>query len=75
MDVLRILIPVSIGLGLLGLVAFFWTLRSNQYDDPDGDSRRILTDDYDDAPRPDVDPAPPKDSADAQDVPPIDPDR
>ena len=52
MDVLRILIPVSIGLGLLGLVAFFWTLRSNQYDDPAGDSRRILTDDYDDAPRP-----------------------
>ena len=58
MDVLRILIPVSIGLGLLGLVAFFWTLRSNQYDDPAGDSRRILTDDYDDAPRPsdDADP-------------------
>ena len=54
MDVLRILIPVSIGLGLLGLVAFFWTLRSNQYDDPDGDSRRILTDDYDDAPRVDT---------------------
>lgn len=53
MDVLRILIPVSLGLGLLGLVAFFWTLRSNQYDDPDGDSRRILTDDYDDAPRQD----------------------
>jgi len=54
MDVLRILIPVSLGLGLLGLAAFFWTLRSNQYDDPDGDSRRILTEDYDDAPRPDV---------------------
>ncbi|PWR01766.1 cbb3-type cytochrome oxidase assembly protein CcoS [Meridianimarinicoccus roseus] len=53
MDVLRFLIPVSLGLGGLGLLAFFWTLRSNQYDDPDGDSRRILTDDYDDAPRPD----------------------
>lgn len=53
MDVLRILIPVSLGLGLLGLLAFFWTLRTNQYDDPDGDSHRILTDDYDDAPRPD----------------------
>lgn len=58
MDVLRILIPVSIGLGLLGLGAFFWTLRSNQYDDPAGDSRRILTDDYDDAPRVTEDPAP-----------------
>ncbi|TDL85529.1 cbb3-type cytochrome oxidase assembly protein CcoS [Meridianimarinicoccus aquatilis] len=51
MDVLRFLIPVSLGLGGLGLLAFFWTLRSNQYEDPDGDSRRILTDDYDDAPK------------------------
>lgn len=54
MDVLRYLIPVSLGLGGLGLLAFFWTLRSNQYDDPDGDSRRILTGEYDDAPMPDA---------------------
>lgn len=50
MEVLAFLIPVSLGLGGLGLVAFWWTLRSDQYDDPDGDSARILSDDYDDHP-------------------------
>lgn len=50
MDVLVFLIPVSLGLGALGLVAFWWTLRSDQYDDPDGDSARILTNEYDDHP-------------------------
>lgn len=50
MDVLAFLIPVSLSLGALGLVAFWWTLRSDQYDDPDGDSARILRDDYDDKP-------------------------
>lgn len=51
MDVLAILIPVSLGLGLVGLGAFWWTLRSKQYDDPDGDRHRILSDDYDDQPK------------------------
>ncbi|SMX48790.1 cbb3-type cytochrome oxidase assembly protein CcoS [Maliponia aquimaris] len=37
------LIPVAIGMGLIGLAAFFWSLRHDQYDDPDGDARRILT--------------------------------
>jgi len=50
MDVLAYLIPVSLGLGALGLIGFLWTLRSDQYDDPDGDSERILRDDYDDKP-------------------------
>jgi len=50
MEVLVILIPISLFLGGLGLVAFFWTLKSKQYDDPEGDSRRILSDQYDDAP-------------------------
>lgn len=50
MDVLAYLIPVSLSLGALGLIAFLWTLRSDQYDDPDGDSARILRDDYDDHP-------------------------
>jgi cbb3-type cytochrome oxidase maturation protein len=51
MEVLVVLIPVSIGLGALGLGAFFWTMKSSQYDDPDGDAARILRDDYDDAPK------------------------
>lgn len=53
MNVLLILIPISLGLGGLGLAAFFWSLRANQYDDPDGQSQRMLSDRYDDAPRPD----------------------
>lgn len=50
MEVLVILIPVSLGLGILGLLAFFWTLKSSQYDDPEGDAHRILSDRYDDTP-------------------------
>lgn len=50
MNVLVILIPVSLTLGALGLVAFLWTLRARQYDDPAGDSQRILNDDWDDEP-------------------------
>lgn len=53
MEILTILIPVSIGLGALGLVAFLWTLRSHQYEDPKGDAERILSDEWDDRPRPD----------------------
>lgn len=53
MDILVYLIPVSLFLGGLGLAAFIWSLRNRQYDDPEGDSRRILRDDYDDAPRDD----------------------
>ncbi|MEL6518203.1 MAG: cbb3-type cytochrome oxidase assembly protein CcoS [Pseudomonadota bacterium] len=51
MDVLVYLIPVSLFLGGLGLAAFFWALKSRQFEDPEGDSNRILTDDYDDAPK------------------------
>lgn len=51
MEVLALLIPVSLFLGGIGLLAFFWTMRTRQYDDPEGDSRRILSDDYDDEPK------------------------
>ena len=44
MNVLVVLIPVSLCLGLLGLVAFLWTIRANQYGDPSGDAARILID-------------------------------
>ena len=42
MSVLGLLIPVSLGLGLLGLVAFLWTLKTHQYDDLEGDQARVL---------------------------------
>ncbi|KIN60550.1 Cytochrome oxidase maturation protein, cbb3-type [Sulfitobacter noctilucae] len=45
MNVLVILIPVSLILGGAGLAAFIWTLRSDQYDDDQGNAARILLDD------------------------------
>ncbi|MFN3643302.1 MAG: cbb3-type cytochrome oxidase assembly protein CcoS [Gemmobacter sp.] len=52
MEILTILIPASLLLGGVGLAAFLWTLRHRQYDDPEGDARRILTRDWDDRPKP-----------------------
>jgi cbb3-type cytochrome oxidase maturation protein len=37
-------IPIALFLGLLGLGAFLWALRSGQYDDLDGAAARILFD-------------------------------
>jgi cbb3-type cytochrome oxidase maturation protein len=45
MNVLVILIPVSLILGGMGIVAFLWTVRNNQYEDIEGDAARILFDD------------------------------
>lgn len=39
------LIPIALLLGLIGLGAFLWSLRSGQYDDLDGAAERILFDD------------------------------
>ncbi|MEM8577759.1 MAG: cbb3-type cytochrome oxidase assembly protein CcoS, partial [Pseudomonadota bacterium] len=36
MNVLVVLIPVSLSLGLLGLAAFLWTMRTRHYEDPAG---------------------------------------
>ncbi len=45
MDILLYLIPAALLLGLLGLGAFLWALRSGQFDDLDGAAQRILFDD------------------------------
>lgn len=42
MSVLIFLIPVTIILGLIGLVAFLWSLKSKQYEDLQGAANRIL---------------------------------
>jgi len=47
MSVLIYLIPIALLLGLLGLGAFIWSLKSGQYDDLDGAAQRILFDDDD----------------------------
>jgi cbb3-type cytochrome oxidase maturation protein len=43
----RILIPIAFALGAVALGAFFWSLKSGQYDDLDGAAERILFDDDD----------------------------
>jgi cbb3-type cytochrome oxidase maturation protein len=50
MTVLLVLAPISLFIALIGLGAFWWTVKSGQYDDPEGDAARILNDTYDDAP-------------------------
>jgi cbb3-type cytochrome oxidase maturation protein len=52
MTALLYLIPAALFLGLLGLAAFIWALRSGQYDDLDGAARRILFDDPPPSPDP-----------------------
>ena len=45
MSHLIVLIPIALFLGLLGLAAFVWSLRTGQYDDLEGAAHRILGDD------------------------------
>ena len=52
MNILLWLIPAALFLGLLGLGAFLWALKSGQYEDLDGAAHRILFDDDDETPRP-----------------------
>lgn len=47
MNGLLVLIPIALFLGLLGLAAFFWSLKRGQYDDMDGAALRILVTDDD----------------------------
>lgn len=51
MTVLLYLIPIALALGLAGLGAFLWSLRTGQYQDLDGAALRVLADD--DLDRPD----------------------
>jgi cbb3-type cytochrome oxidase maturation protein len=47
MNGVLVLIPIALLLGLIGLVAFLWSLRNGQFDDPDGAAMRILLDEDD----------------------------
>ena len=44
MTALLYLMPAALLLGLLGLVAFLWALKSGQFQDLDGAAQRILID-------------------------------
>jgi cbb3-type cytochrome oxidase maturation protein len=56
LDTLLILIPAALVLGLIGLGAFLWALKSGQFEDLDGAANRVLFDD-DKPPRRKDDPA------------------
>lgn len=45
MNVIFLLAPFSVALGLLAVGAFVWTLRAGQYEDIQGAAERILIDD------------------------------
>ncbi|HEY5793994.1 MAG TPA: cbb3-type cytochrome oxidase assembly protein CcoS [Bosea sp. (in: a-proteobacteria)] len=45
MNILVILFPLALGLGLMGLAAFFWCMRNGQYADLEGSGWRVLQDD------------------------------
>jgi cbb3-type cytochrome oxidase maturation protein len=47
MTSLAFLIPIALGMGVLGLAAFFWSMKNGQYDDMDGAAHRILIDEDD----------------------------
>ncbi len=50
MIAISVLVPLSIVMGIAGLLAFLWSLRTRQYEDLDGAAARILLDsDEDDA--------------------------
>ncbi len=52
MNILIVLLPAALFLGLCGLGAFFWAIRSDQFEDLDGAANRILRDDLPPAPTP-----------------------
>jgi len=45
MTILLYLVPMALGLGLLGLGGFIWSMKSGQYEDMEGASVRVLSDD------------------------------
>ena len=45
MNILIVLMPLALALGLTGLAAFFWNMRTGQYSDLEGPGWRILDDD------------------------------
>ena len=45
MNALLLMLPAAVLLAGIALVAFLWSLRSGQFDDPAGDAARVLLDD------------------------------
>ena len=47
MDALYMLIPIALGVMIVVVVAFIYTVKSGQYDDLEGPAHRIFMDDDD----------------------------
>lgn len=45
MDILIYLVPIALLLGFVWLIAFIWSIKSDQYSDLDGAAERILIND------------------------------
>ena len=45
MEVMVILVPLALCLGIAGLAAFLWSLKSGQYEDLEGAAWRAICDD------------------------------
>ena len=54
MSLLAWLVPVALGMGLVGLLAFLWSLTSGQLEDLDGAAERVLLNQDDDVPLSDL---------------------
>ncbi|MGF1626364.1 MAG: cbb3-type cytochrome oxidase assembly protein CcoS [Alphaproteobacteria bacterium] len=58
MDQLIYLIPIALVLGLIGLAAFLWSMKSGQFDDLEGAGYRVLFGDDEDETEKDPDKSP-----------------
>jgi len=46
------LVPIALGMGVVGLIAFLWSMQSGQLEDLDGAAERVLLADAADRPLP-----------------------
>jgi len=65
---LGLLIAISLALGAAAWLAFLWSVRSGQYDDPEGPKYRMLEDDDEDQRRGTAPPADAKEGAARRDA-------
>lgn len=50
MTLITWLVVVALGMGLMGLVGFLWSMKSGQLDDLDGAAQRVLLHELEDTP-------------------------
>ena len=60
MSTLAWLVPLALGMGLVALLAFLWSVKSGQWEDLDGAAERVLLNEAADAPLPDPEQPSPK---------------